>query len=162
MPLGMDVDLSPGDFVLDGDEVPSPKRGRHPRCQIFSPCLLWPNGWTDQDGTWRGGRPRPTRQCVRWAPSSPAQIGGRAPSPVSGPCLLWPNGWIDQDDTWYDVGLSPGDFVLDVDLVPPPQIGGGAPKFSAHVYCGQTARRIKMALGTWHGGRPQPRRLCVR
>jgi len=27
MPLGMDVGLSPGDFVLDGDPAPSPKGG---------------------------------------------------------------------------------------------------------------------------------------
>ena len=30
MPLGMEVGLSPGDFVLDGDPVPSPKRDRAP------------------------------------------------------------------------------------------------------------------------------------
>ena len=45
-----------------------------------------------------------------------------------------------------EVGLGPGDFVLDEDLAPP-QKGGGAPKFAAHVYCGQTAGWIKMALG---------------
>jgi len=45
-----------------------------------------------------------------------------------------------------EVGLSPGDFVLDGDPVPPEK--GGAPKFSAHVYCGQTAGWIKMPLGT--------------
>ena len=27
MPLGMDVGLSPGDFVLDGDRVPPPQKG---------------------------------------------------------------------------------------------------------------------------------------
>ena len=47
-----------------------------------------------------------------------------------------------------DVGLSTGHFVLDGDPVPPPQKGGGGPKFSAHVYCGQTAGWIKMPLGT--------------
>ena len=31
MPLGMEVGLNPGDFVLDGDPAP----------QIFDPCLLW-------------------------------------------------------------------------------------------------------------------------
>ena len=46
-----------------------------------------------------------------------------------------------------DVGLSQGDFVLDGDPFLPPQKGGG-PKFSAHVYCGQTAGWIKMPLGT--------------
>jgi len=28
--LGMEVGLSPGEFVLDGDPAPSPKRGRAP------------------------------------------------------------------------------------------------------------------------------------
>ena len=45
-----------------------------------------------------------------------------------------------------EVGLSPGDFMLDGDPARP-QKGGGAPQFSAHVYCGQTAGWIKMALG---------------
>jgi len=52
MPLGMKVCLSPGDFVLDGDPAPpSQERGRSP--PIFGPCLLWPNGWRDQDGAQR-------------------------------------------------------------------------------------------------------------
>jgi len=46
------------------------------------------------------------------------------------------------------VGLSPGDFVLDGDPASPPQKGGGAPQFSVHVYCGETAARIKMPLDT--------------
>jgi len=45
-----------------------------------------------------------------------------------------------------DVGLSPGDFVLDGDPAPLPKRGRGH-QFSAHVYCGQTAGWIKMALG---------------
>jgi len=68
MPLDMEVGLSPGDFVLDGDPAPSAKRGGAP---TFSLRLLWPNGCMDQDATWYGGRPRPTRHCVRWGPSSP-------------------------------------------------------------------------------------------
>ena len=49
-----------------------------------------------------------------------------------------------------EVGLGPGHIVLDGDPAPPrPKRGGGvAPHFSVHVYCGQTARRIKMPLGT--------------
>ena len=31
MPLGMEVGLSPGEFVLDGDPAPLPKRGRNTR-----------------------------------------------------------------------------------------------------------------------------------
>ena len=30
MSLGMELGLGPGDFVLDGDPAPSPKRGRAP------------------------------------------------------------------------------------------------------------------------------------
>jgi len=61
---------------------------------------------------------------------------------------------MDQDATWYGgIGLRPGDSVLDGDPAPPPQ-KGGAPQFSAHVYCGQTAGLIKMALGMEVGLRP--------
>jgi len=45
------------------------------------------------------------------------------------------------------VGLGPGHIVLDGNPAPPPQKGGGAPKFSAHVYCGQTAAWIRMSRG---------------
>jgi len=47
-----------------------------------------------------------------------------------------------------EVGLSPEDLVFDGDPAPPQKGGGAPPQFSAHVYCGQTAARIKMALGT--------------
>jgi len=43
MPLGMEVGLGAGDFVLDEDPSPR-KRGTSP---TFGPCLLWPNGWMD-------------------------------------------------------------------------------------------------------------------
>ena len=47
-----------------------------------------------------------------------------------------------------ELGLGPGDFVLDGDPAPPPQKGGRAPqKFSAHVYCDQTAGWMKLVLG---------------
>jgi len=42
MPLGMEVGLSPVNFVLDEDPAPTPKGAEpHP---IFGPHLLWPNG----------------------------------------------------------------------------------------------------------------------
>jgi len=75
MPLGMEVGLGPGDFVLYGDPDPPPKRGVHSPSPIFRTCLLWPNGWMDQDVTWHGGRPWPRRLCVRWGPSPPPKRG---------------------------------------------------------------------------------------
>jgi len=74
--------------------------------------------------------------------------------PLFVPCLLWPNDWMDQDGTWTEVGLSSGDFVLDGDPLSTSQKGGGAPKFSAHVYCGQTTGWINMALGMQAGLSP--------
>ena len=76
---GMEVGLSPGDFVLDKDRDPLPKRG---------PCLLWPNGCMDQDTTWYGDRPRTRQHCVTWGPTSPYGKE-RSSLPLFGP-LLWP------------------------------------------------------------------------
>ena len=108
MPLGMDVGLSPGDYVLDEGPVSLPKRGRSP--PKFSAHVY----------------------CGQTAGSIKMPLG-------------------------MEVGFCPGDFVLDGDPAPLPnkgaEPGGGAPargwsaQFSAHVYCGQTAGWIKMALG---------------
>ena len=46
-----------------------------------------------------------------------------------------------------EVGLSPGDFMLDGDPAPLPKRGRSSPKFSAHIYSGQTAGWIKLVLG---------------
>jgi len=97
--LGREVGLGPGDFMLDGDPAPSPKRGRSPPAQ-FLPITIVPNGWMDQHDTWHGARPRHRRLCVRWRTSPPSPIRRQSP-PIFGPCLLWPNGWMDQDATWY-------------------------------------------------------------
>jgi len=43
MPLGTEVGLVPGDFVLNGDLAPPPKNGGA-QPPIFGPYLLWPNG----------------------------------------------------------------------------------------------------------------------
>jgi len=47
MPLGKEVNLGPGDVVLDGVAAP-PKSGT---ALSFGSCLLWPNGWMDEDAT---------------------------------------------------------------------------------------------------------------
>jgi len=65
---------------------------------------------------------------VGLGPSDIVLDGDPAPSPkrgqrpqIFGPCLLWLNSWMNQEDT--------------------------AGQFSAEVYCGQTAKSIKMSLG---------------
>jgi len=78
MPLNLEVGLSPGDFVLDGDPAPTPK-GAEPHI-IFGPRLLWSNGCIDQDATWYGDRPQPTRHCVRCGPSYPQKKGTDRPA----------------------------------------------------------------------------------
>jgi len=92
MKLGLQVGL--GHIVLDGDSA-HPRKGHSslPRFQnlacihiIRGPCLLWPNGWMDQDAIWYGDRPRPRPHCVRWGPSSPPKKGAWQP-PIFGPCL---------------------------------------------------------------------------
>jgi len=53
-----------------------------PICPVLSAYnigVLWPNGWTDQDETWHGGRTQPRRHCVRWGPSCP--LKGAQPPP---------------------------------------------------------------------------------
>ena len=112
MPLGMEVGLSPGDFVLDGDPAPYPKMGGA-LLPIFGPRLLWPNGCMDQDATWYGGRPRPTRHCVQWGPSCPQKKG--TPTPTQ----FLVHVYCGQTAGWMmtllgpEVDLGPGHSVLD-------------------------------------------------
>ena len=79
---------------------------------------LWPNGWMDQDQTWRAGRPRPWPHCVRWGPSPPLPKGGGF-TPIFGHiCCNQMAGWI-KLPLGMEVGLGPGDIVLDGDPAPP-------------------------------------------
>jgi len=45
MSLGVEVGLSPGDFVLGGDPASHPLKGHS--SPIFGQCPLWPNDWMD-------------------------------------------------------------------------------------------------------------------
>jgi len=123
MPLSTEVGLGPGYIMLDGDPAPPPKKGAQP--PIFGRCLLWPNGWIDQDATWYESRRQPRRHCVNWGPSSPQKTDR---SPIFGPCLLWPNGWTDQGATWYGGRHRPRPHCVTWGpSSPPPKKGGTAP-----------------------------------
>ena len=91
MPLDVDVGLGPGHIVLDGDLDPPPQKGVQP--PIFGPCLLWPNGWMDQDATWYEGRPvglGPGRIVLHGDPISPSQKGHSLPPPMSAEAIRSP------------------------------------------------------------------------
>jgi len=105
----MEIGLSPGDFVLDGDPDPPQKGGGAPpqlsthiccgqmagciKMSLlmevglgptppnFRPMFIMPNTWMDQHGTWHGDRLQPRRLCVRWGPSSPFPKRRQSPLP---------------------------------------------------------------------------------
>jgi len=52
LPLGTEVGLGPDQMFRWGPSSP-------PQKKKIGPCLLWPNGWMDQDATCYGGRHRP-------------------------------------------------------------------------------------------------------
>jgi len=111
MPLGMEVGLSPGDFVFDGTQPSLPKKGAKPPPQFSADLYCGQTaGWINMAlGMGVGLGPG---HIVLDGDPAPLPQKGTEP-PIFGPFLLSLNGWMDQDDTWY-------------------------------------------------GGRPQPRRLCVR
>ena len=77
----------------------------------------------------------------------PPSPKGRSP-PMFGPFVLWPNGCMDQDATWYRGRPQPRRLCVRWGPSPLPK-QGWSPKFSAHIYCGQTVAWIKkMPLGT--------------
>jgi len=69
MPLGTEVGLDLRDNVFDVGPATPRKKGT-PTPSNFGPCLLWPNGWIDEDAAWYGSRPRPRPHCTRRGPSS--------------------------------------------------------------------------------------------
>jgi len=146
-----------------GTQLPSPKKGPSPLPEnwggapspIFGPCLLWPNGWMNQGGTWHGGGPWSRPHCARWGPRSLPKKGQS--SPIFCPFLLWSNGWMVKIPLGTEVNLGTGDIVLDRDPAhpkksPPPIFG---PRLLWPNGC-------MYQDTTWHGGRPQPRRHSVR
>ena len=127
-------------------QPPPQKWGRAPS-PIFGPFLLWPNGWIQQSATWHGGSPQSRGLCVRWGLGTqlPSPKRGGAAAQILGPCVLWPNGWMDQDGTWH--GGRPWSRPHGArwgHIYPPKK---GAPQFSAHLHCGQTAGCINLTLG---------------
>jgi len=133
-----EVVLGPDDIVLDGDPAPPPQKGAEAPFQFSAHVYC--------------GQ---TAGCIKMALSTEVGVGpdhivldgDPAPLPKKGgrPPIF---GWMHHDATWY--GGTPQPRRLCVRWGPSPLSSkrGGAPNFSAHVYCGQTAAWIKMPLGT--------------
>ena len=127
IPLGMEVGLSPGRLCVRwGPHSPPQKRG--PSRQIFGPCLLWPNGWMDQDGTWHGGRSQLRRRYgVRWRPSPLPKKGTDPPLQFLAHFYCGQTAGCIKIPLGMELGLSPGDFVLDGDPASSPKRGRSPP-----------------------------------
>jgi len=143
-------------------------------CPVCDVCILWPNGWMDQDEAWHAGRPRPWPYVL-----APLPQGDTAPNfqPISvvakwldeSRChLVWPwpkrhcvnrwglsspspkegwqNGWMDQDGTWYGGRPRLRPYCARWDPAPLPRKGGTAPSNFRPVSV--MAGWIKMPLGT--------------
>ena len=105
-----------------------PKRGQSPPLN-FGPCLLWPNGWMDQDGTWHGAEPQSRPHCRRRGPSSSHQKTAQLHHFLvhvfcgqTAGCIKMPLG--------VEVGLGRGHIMLDEDPAPLPK-RGQSPNFRA-------------------------------
>ena len=146
MPLGTEVGLDPGNIVLDGDPAPPWKgtqqpptfvvyRRRHLCVHInHGPCLLWPNGWMDEDTTWYGGRPWLRRLCLMGTQLPPEK---RSHPPLT---QFLAHVYCGQTAGWMkmqlgtEVDLRAGHIVLDG--FPTLHEGAQHSLFLAHVYCG--------------------------
>jgi len=85
MPLGTEVGIGLRDIVFDVDPA-TPRKRAHPPHPIFGTCLLWPNGWMDEDAAWSGNRPRHRPHCIRRDRSSRER--GTAPPPSFRPISI--------------------------------------------------------------------------
>jgi len=98
---------------------------------LMSVCdvgVLWPNGWMDQDETWRA-ETWPWTHSVRWGTSSPSPKGAQPP-PQFLVCVHCGQtaGWIKMA-LGMELGFSPSYVVLDGDPAPLPKKGPEAHNF---------------------------------
>ena len=78
MSLDTEVNLGPGDIVMDG-VTPPLFRKRGTAAQFLAHVCCGQNGWMDEDATWYRSTPRPWPHCVRQRPSFPLRKGHSSP-----------------------------------------------------------------------------------
>jgi len=142
-----------------GPSSPSPKVSAAPsNSRPISVVAKWLDG-SRCHLVWSLDRTR-SGVCVRWGPSFPLPKKGTEPPPQFSAHVHCGQtaGWIKMA-LGMEVGLGPGHIVLDGDPALLPKKRSPLPNF----------RPISIASNgwmhqdaTWYGGRPQPRRLCVR
>jgi len=133
IPLGMEVGLGPGDFVLDGDPS-TPEKGQTHSTQFFAHVYCGHTaGWIKMqlDTEVNVGSGVVVLDGVAAPPKR-----GTAPLPIFSSCLLWPNGWMDEDATWYGSRPRPRPHCIRRGPSSSRKGHSGPPLFSAHVYCG--------------------------
>jgi len=158
MPLGMEVAIGPGDFVLDGDPaLYSPKTGGASKFSAHVYCGQTA-GWINMVlGTEVGLSPG---DFVCYMEIQPSPKRERSPPPqFSAHFYCGQTAGCIKMQLGMEVGLSPGDLVLDGDPLASPKMGRSPPIFGPCLlqpngYIDQDA--------TWYGDRTPPRRYCVR
>ena len=126
--------------MLNGGPAPLSTKGAQP--PIFGPCLLWPNGWMEQDTIWYGVRFRPRPHTLRY--------GKPAPSQRRGPRATQFFARVNSGQT---VGLIRMPSPHYNRWGPSPPKRGNTPNFRP-ISVGQMAGWIKMSLGTEVGLSP--------
>jgi len=117
MPLSRELELGPGDIVLDGNPAPFSPKGAQPL--IFSPCLLCANGRMDQFNMPLGTEVGLAlgHFLLDGDPEAPPERG------IVSQCSA--HVCCGQADEWImmllstEVRLGPGHIVLDGDPAPP-------------------------------------------
>jgi len=84
MPLGTEVNVGPGDVVLNG--VAAPLKAAQP--PVSGSCLLWLNGWMDEDALCTEVDLDPGHIVLDGVQA--LREKGTAAAPFFGPCLSWP------------------------------------------------------------------------
>jgi len=96
MILGTEVGLGPGDFVLDGDRAPLPKRGRSPPPQFSAHFYCGQTVGCIKMSLGMEVGLIPVEFMLDGDPAA-LQKGAEPPPQIFGPRLLWSNCWMDQD-----------------------------------------------------------------
>ena len=112
----------------------------------------------DEAGTWYGGRPQPSRLCVRWGPSPPQKKGVEPPPQFSAHFHCGHVAGCIKMQLGMEAGLSSEAFVFD-GYPAPSQKRGRRPQFSE---CLLRSNGCMDQDATWYGGRPQLKLHCVR